>query len=110
MTIDKFFDETVDKDLKERIKRLRSIMLINSCIYYEMNDNIISDVRWQELANELADLQDKHPEHCKIDWFDQDFQRWDGSSGYHLPLRHPWVYGKAAQVLRLHKKEIHHAV
>ena len=45
MTVDKFFDETIDKDLRERIKRLRSIMLINSCIYYEMNDNMISDDR-----------------------------------------------------------------
>ncbi|NDG33082.1 hypothetical protein EB118_23825 [bacterium] len=110
MTLDKFFDETVDQDLKERIKRLRSIMLINSCIYYEMNDNMISDDLWQELANELADLQDKHPEQCKIDWFDQYFEGWDGTSGYDLPLRHPWVYSKAAQILRFHKEDMKNAV
>ncbi|NBW22498.1 MAG: hypothetical protein EBR82_82575 [Caulobacteraceae bacterium] len=110
MTLDSFFVETVDQDLKERIKRLRSIMLINSCIYYEMNENVITDHAWQAFADELADIQNKHPDHVKINWFDQYFEGWDGTSGYNLPLRDPWVYGKAEQILRYHKKEMQNAV
>lgn len=110
MTLDRFFDESVNETLREKIKHLRNVMLINSCIYYEMNDNIISDHSWQEFAQELADLQNKHPDHCKINWFDAEFEGWDGTSGYDLPLRHPWVYGKAQQILSFHKQEMKNAV
>ena len=110
MTLDQLFDDSVNETLREKIKQLRSVMLINSCIYYELNDNIISDHSWQEQADELAELQNKHPEHCTINWFDNEFEGWDGTSGYNLPLRHPWVYGKAKQILSYHKQELKNAI
>lgn len=85
----------------EKIKQRRSQMLIHSCLYYEMNESIVDDHTWQKWANELAELQKNHPDECNMDFYDEHFKDWDGSSGYHLPLRDPWVYGKAKYILEL---------
>lgn len=83
---------------------LRAQMLVHSHIYYERDNSLITDHQWQERADKLTRLQAKVREkygHCKIGFFDDAFDEWDGSSGYHLPLRDPWVTAKAAQLLRI---------
>lgn len=75
-------------------------MLIHSCIYYELNDNIVSDHKWQEWAFELAKLQDDNPKKTKINFFDKEFDGWSGASGgSHLPVRDAWVLSKARYLL-----------
>lgn len=84
------------------LKMLRSQMLVHSCIYYLLNDNMITDHEWTARAKKLAALQRKiiaKHGHCEVDWFDDAFKDWDGSSGFHLPLRDPWVLRKAHQLL-----------
>ena len=81
-------------------------MLIHSCIYYELNDNIISDHVWQKWADELQKLQEDHPEECKIDFWDWEFRNWDGATGNHLPHRNPWVYEKAKHILELSRNNV----
>ena len=90
-----------DDPVVQLIRQRRAQMLIHSCLYYEMNESIISDHLWQALADELARLQKEHPDKCVIGFYDNEFKEWDGSTGYHLPLRDPWVYGKAQQILKL---------
>lgn len=80
-------------------------MLIHSCIYYEMDDNIVSDHTWQKWAEELQKLQEEHPEHLKIGFYDYNFKDWDSATGAHLPHRDPWVYRKAKQLLKMVRKE-----
>lgn len=89
--------------IEEKIRQRRSQMLIHSCIYYEMDDSVIDDHTWQRWADELTQLQKDNPKACKIKFFDREFSGWDGTSGYHLPLRNPWVRGKAEQILRYHE-------
>lgn len=93
-----FADNQVTKD---RIIRLRRLMLVHSCIYYELNDNLVSDHQWQAWADELEKLQKENSDCCKVDYFDWEFRDWDGSTGNHLPHRHPWVYNKAQYLLWL---------
>ena len=95
--------DTVNPEIKQRIKQLRSVMLIHSCLYYELNDSVMSDNEWQRLADELTELQTKYPDECAMNFYDQWFENWDGSTGYHLPLRDPWVYGKAQYMSKLYK-------
>ena len=90
-----------DDPIVEMIRRRRAQMLIHSCLYYELNESMVSDHQWQAWADELAKLQQEHPDKCVIGFFDEEFKDWDGSSGYHLPLRDPWVYGKAQQIAAL---------
>ena len=96
--------EITNEQIKELIKQRRSQMLIHSCIYYQMDTNVVSDDTWQKWANELAELQEKYPSCCKIKWFDRHFYGWDGTSGAFLPLKDTWVWNKAAEILALHEK------
>ena len=45
------------RSIKELIKRRRLQLLIHSYIYYELNDNIVSDATWSKWAMELVKLQ-----------------------------------------------------
>jgi hypothetical protein len=66
-----------------------------------LNDNIVSDHKWQQWADELENLQRKHPECCNIGFFDKEFTDWTGATGNHLPHCNSWVYGKAMYILRM---------
>ena len=93
---------------KQEVKKLRSQMLVHSCIYYLLNDNLISDHEWTARAKKLAALQEKAKAkfgHCNIGWYDAEFENWDGSSGFHLPHRDPWVLRKAHQLLSWRKDD-----
>lgn len=105
MGLDAFFgDPKVDTDaLKSKIRQRRAQMLVHSCIYYELNDNIISDDTWQRWADELEKLQKENPDLLQIGFYDDAFADWDGSTGTHLPLRDAWVYSKAQWLLSLRK-------
>lgn len=88
------------EQLRERIKQRRAQMLIHSCIYYEMDENIVSDHQWQDWADELHALQVAWPELMQLDFYDHVFKDWTGATGNHLPHRDPWVYSKATQILQ----------
>lgn len=115
MDLTDFIDEPDDKPahvdreaVKAKIKQRRAQMLVHSCIYYELNDNIISDHKWQEWADELQVLQTTFPELCAIDFYDWNFRDWDGATGAHLPHRDPWVHNKACYLLeraKINEKE-----
>lgn len=70
--------------IAEKIQRRRYQMLVHSYIYYEMNENIITDSQWSSWAMELVELQDKYPDIAKRVIYANDFANWDGSSGAFL--------------------------
>lgn len=70
--------------IKEKIKQRRRQMLVHSYIYYELDQNIVSDHQWSEWAKELAQLQKDYPkESAEVEEYEQ-FKDWDGSSGAFL--------------------------
>ena len=81
----------------ELIKRRRLQLALHSYIYYELNDNCVSDNQWQAWAQELIELQAKHPHHT--DQNDSYFKGWDGTTGYHL-CQLPDIRSRAEQVRR----------
>lgn len=97
---------TDPEDIKiyELIQRRRLQLLVWSRLYYEMDESVVDDHTFNEKAQELADLQQKYPEISKIVAYAEEFEDWDGSTGYHLPLRDPWVCSKANQILRNHNR------
>ena len=80
------YDTFSGEELKiaEKIQRRRYQMLVHSYIYYELNENIISDSQWSQWAMELVDLQSKYPEIAEKVSYAKDFEDWDGSSGAFL--------------------------
>ena len=92
-------EEPVLQTIEEKIRQRRAQMLIHSCIYYELNDNIISDHKWQQWADELEKLQRENPGKCKIGFYDKEFKDWTGATGNHLPHHNSWVMRKAQHIL-----------
>lgn len=101
MGLDSFFDEPSKEDIKAKIRQRRAQMLVHSCIYYELNDNIVSDHKWQQWADELEQLQRENPDCLQLGFFDNEFADWTGATGNHLPHRNPWVMRKAQHILFL---------
>ena len=99
--LDALFEDTKTdtRPIPEIIRQRRAQMLIHSCIYYELDDNIVSDHQWQHWADELERLQTQYPQYCNIGFYDYEFKDWNGSTGNHLPPRDPWVFSKANQIL-----------
>lgn len=99
-------EPVVLQSIEEKIKQRRAQMLVHSCIYYELNDNIVSDHLWQEWADELVELQAKHPDKCSIGFYDKQFEDWTGATGNHLPHRDQWVIRKARHLLDRRESKI----
>ena len=47
--------------ISAKIKQRRLQMLVHSYIYYELNDNIISDETWARWDQEMVEMQDEYP-------------------------------------------------
>ncbi len=91
-----------DSTCVELIHRRRCQLTVHSYIYYQLNDNLISDHQWQAWADELVILQAKYPEHT--DPYDKDFKDWDGSTGFHL-CKSVDVHHKAEGLIRYHHEQ-----
>ncbi|WP_368912370.1 DNA ligase LigA-related protein [Proteus mirabilis] len=89
--------------IARRIRKLRAMILINSSIYYDLNDSIITDHDWDRIAYSLVALQTKYPQLVdKINYFDKEFADFDGSTGYNLPYRTSMIFGIAQRILNHH--------
>ena len=95
-----------NQEIRYKIKQRRLQMLVHSCIYYVLDNNIISDSTWSKWALELRDIQHKYPEISKEVEYAEYFKEWDGSSGAFLPIHEDWVMQKAYKLLSLHKEPI----
>ena len=85
----------------DKIKQRRYQLLIHSCIYYELDQNVISDDTWNKWANELKELQDKYPDISQEVTLYEYFKDWDASTGAFLPIAEDWVIEKAKYILQI---------
>ncbi|WP_141493487.1 DNA ligase LigA-related protein [Bacillus thuringiensis] len=81
------------------ISRRRRQILVHSFLYYQMNENLISDHTYDAWSKELADLQVKYPQEAKKAVYAKEFEEFDGSSGFDLPFHYPEVAVMAERVL-----------
>jgi len=84
----------------EIVRWLRSNMLVHSYLYYKLDTAIISDEKWQDMADQLARLQSKFG--TEWGFYDDQFADWSGTTGMHLEAD-SWVVGKATQLLKYQK-------
>lgn len=104
----KLYDILNGEELKiaEKIQQRRYQMLVHSYIYYEMNENIISDSKWSNWATELAELQTKYPSIANAVVYAEDFADWDGSSGAFLTYADkPNIVATAERLLQNKSKQ-----
>jgi hypothetical protein len=92
-------------EIEELINRRRRQILVHSILYYEMNTNLVSDSQWSTWAKELDELQNKYPSIAKNCVYAEDFEGFDPSTGYSLPLDDLWAVNKARYLLDLHSRK-----
>lgn len=82
----------------ELIKRRRLQILAASSLYYEFDFPVVTDELYDKWSMELVQLLKDHPR-VYSDRFDSYFEEWDGSTGYNLPHRDPWVSATAQMLM-----------
>lgn len=94
-------------DIAKEIKALRNKVLVHSCIYYCMDDNIVDDHTWQRWADSLAKLQRKYPaENASVEYYAEAFEDFTGATGSDLPLLNPDIVKEAKALMLKHGKPI----
>ena len=63
-----------ERTIREVILQRRKQMAVHSCLYYMMDESIVSDDQWQRWADELERLQNAHPELMKLGFMDSEFR------------------------------------
>lgn len=74
----------LNKQILELISRRRRQILVHSYIYYERNANLIDDATWSKWAEELVELQTKHPDLASLAPYSEAFKDFDASTGFNL--------------------------
>ncbi len=70
---------------QDYIDFLQRFILVHSYIYYELNNNVISDKFYDEKSKELVQLKNQHPELWKNSMYYRQFgDEYNGSTGFTL--------------------------
>lgn len=86
-------------EIAELIQQRRFQMLIHSCIYYHFNSNLVSDKKFDSWARELAQLQIDYPDIASQVLYAEEFEGFDGTTGFDLPLTEQWIIDKASWLI-----------
>ena len=87
-------------DIASLINRRQRQILVHSIIYYQFDDNLISDWQYTKWAGELAELQKQYPEIAAKSIFAKAFEDYEGCTGYNLPLDNSWGVLTARKLLQ----------
>ena len=91
-----------DRPIQEVINQRRRQLIIHSVLYYRMNTSIVDDHTFDRWSRELVDLQRAYPKDSSEAPFSEEFEDFDGSTGFHLAAI-PWGHDKAQQLLKVHR-------
>lgn len=77
----------VYEGIQELIHRRRRQILVHSILYYHYNANILPDATFDLWAQELAKVQQDHPEDSEaVEYHLEAYRGFTGETGFHLPL------------------------
>jgi hypothetical protein len=86
--------------ITEKIQQRRYQMLVHSYLYYQLGENLISDYDFDMWAKELVELQERYPKESREARFYEEFENFDGSSGFDLPYSMPSIQAIGDKLLR----------
>lgn len=70
---------------QDRINWLQRFIILHSYLYYELDDNVISDREYDVKSKKLVELKNKHPELWKnSEYYKQFGDEYDGTTGFTL--------------------------
>ncbi|PDY93235.1 hypothetical protein CON09_08390 [Bacillus anthracis] len=91
--------------LLEWMNRRQRQILVHSFLYYQLNENIISDSDFDKWSKELYEAMKENPDVAKRSVYYKDFLEFDGSSGYDLPYANPEVQHSGYRLLKIHAEK-----
>lgn len=102
----------IDYDILEEINRRERQILVHSCIYYDLNYNILEDYQYDNIAKRLAKLTQEYPvEFNQSVYHDifKDFGQPDENgnvcySGFNIPHDQPEIFNTAMRLIRYHQQ------
>lgn len=94
----------LNKEILSLINRRERQLLVHSFLYYQLNENIISDHTFDLWSKEMVRLREEHPREFRLSAYAKDFEDFDGSSGYNLPYSYPNIQSTGYKLLGYHKK------
>lgn len=68
----------------EKIQLLQRWILVTSFAYYQLDENIVPDYRYDANAHQLVDLMNQYPGDAKLSRYRDYFYDYTGETGYHL--------------------------
>lgn len=99
------------KDLtpQEKVDFVARYVIVHSIIYYEMDESVISDKKFDKKAAVLVNLIKKYPEEVKNSEYYRAIYDFDGSTGFHLYSRlkksqRKYLKQIARHVIRLYRQ------
>lgn len=70
---------------RRRIDELREMLHVHSYVYYQLNQNVITDAEWDEMARKLVELHMQYP-HAKLQGYEAEyFKDFTGGTGFDMP-------------------------
>lgn len=96
--------DIVPEKIKDLIRRRRLQVIVHSCIYYRLNNNLISDFQYDKWSKELAKLHKQYGV-IKINCYDEYFEDWifelgKTYSGFKLPINDLKIIGIAEDLIK----------
>lgn len=88
----------------EWVNQRQRQILVHSFLYYQLNENIISDHTFDRWSKELAEWMRENPETAKMTAYYTGFKTFDGSSGYDLPYSLPEIQSAGYKILKIHSE------
>lgn len=68
----------------DRINFIQRFIIVHSYIYYELDNNIISDREYDKAGKDLVALKEQYPEFWKMSEYYPQFKDYNGSTGFSL--------------------------
>lgn len=110
-SIKKVENASLPDDVKSLIRRRRLQVIVHSCIYYRLNNNLIPDYQYDSWGKELARLHKKYGV-VKIGCYDSYFSDWvekpgNTYTGFKLPINDNKIIALATDLVKQaneHKK------
>jgi len=91
--------------LLEWMNRRQRQILVHSFLYYQLNENIISDSDFDRWSKELYEAMKENPDVAKRSVYYKDFLEFDGSSGYDLQYANTEVKHSGYRLLKIHAEK-----
>lgn len=89
---------------QEYINWLQRFIILHSYIYYELNDNAISDRYYDMRSKELTEMKEAHPDLWKTsEYYKQFGDEYNGSTGFSLYHALSEEQKEIIQVLAAHR-------